>query len=273
MSDPKHTRPEGAEDKEREAALAAWERGDLAVGDAGPASERPVGVVDRLLHREPWRGAPADEDGYVAPPRRSAFPPSFLFVLAAALAALALEPSADLGYHLAGPSAPIDLGRPAAYDFAAAEDGALATIEGIASPKRGSYSQWGDEWEVFALVGAPVLVRREPGAKPPGENVAELVSLRGRLMKLEDAPSSFFERLFRPASRYTSLRLAFQARGELPLGRTIWLLLDDEVPRSNFSAILVPLLLWAGAGLVLFAAVRARLRRPAPRRPRVSRSS
>lgn len=240
---------------EREALLEAWERGE----SREPAPPRPRGLLARL--RPPsWRDevgdSPGDPDGYVAPPRRATFPPSFLLILAAGLVFLALEPTADLDYALFGPSQAVALGQPGSYALEKAKSGDLVTIQGFATERRATYSQWGREYEVFALAGVPVLVRR-PRGPPPPPNTAEAVSVEGRLLLLEKYASTFGERLVRPAARYTPLRLEFAARGELSAVGNAWLVLADDIPRRDASAILVPLALWLGAALLGRAAYRA----------------
>lgn len=209
------------------------------------------------------RDAPGDEDGYVAPPRRSAFPVSFLVVVSVCLGALALEPTADLSWQLFGPSEALDLGHPANYRLDSLVDGQRVRIDGIASPRRGTYTRWGDNWEVFALIGTPLLVRTTPGELPE-KNVAERVTVEGRLVKLDASGSSFFERLVRPASRYSALKLTFEALGELPAGRPVFLVLDGVAPRSSFFAIALPFVLWGLCLLVAASAVRSTFRRRVP---------
>lgn len=264
LDDPKDSGPKKPSDAERDAALGAWTRGDLSV-DASAHHSAPdgEGVPSPQQLRRMLRDTQSDEDGYVAPPHRPVFPVSFLVVLAVCLGALAVEPTADLSWQLFGPSEAIDLGHPANYSLDSLADGQRVRIEGMASPRRGSYTRWGERWEVFALIGTPLLVRTTPGDAPePNEAVS--VQVEGRLVKLDASSSSFLERLVRPASRYSALKLTFEALGELPPGRTVFLVLDGVVPRSSFLAIAWPFVLW---GLCLFAAasaVRATRRRRVP---------
>lgn len=241
-------------DAEREAALGAWTRGELQVS--------PQAAPSRADLRRMLADAPVDEDGYVAPPKRAVFPPSFLAVIAACLGMLAIEPTADLSWHLFGPSAAVELGEPGQYRFDALADGLWVRLEGIASPRRGNYSRWGDQWEVYALVGTPLLVRARPGTQVEA-NTAELVSVQGRLLRLDTSASGFVERLLRPAARYTSLKLTFEALGELPADRATYLVLDGDVPRSSLFALASPLVLWGLCLLVAVTAVRSTLRRRA----------
>ena len=200
----------------RDAALEAWHEAD------------PVPV--------------SDPDFDYRPPKRTAFPPSFLLLLAGSLAFLALEPTGDLGYAMFGPARGIDLGRPGAYTLQVARNGARASIKGYPSDIRGSFSRWGDQYQVVPLIGVPVLVRRAAREPSPLEST-EPFSAEGRLIRLEDSPSTFVDRLVDPTSRYSTVRLQFEALGEIPAGKPAWLLLDGELPRSDPRAIAVPLLL------------------------------
>lgn len=263
MDDPKQSARKNPSDAERDAALGAWTRGDLSVDGVADAGADVEGVPSRRQLRRILRDTANDEDGYVAPPRRSVFPVSFLVVLAVCLGALAVEPTADLSWHLFGPSEALELGEPAHYRLDALGDGQRVRVEGIASPRRGTYTRWGETWEVFALIGTPLLVRTVPGDLPE-KNVAERVTVEGRLVKLDASGSSFFERLVRPASRYSALKLTFEALGELPAGRPAFLVLDGVVPRSSFFNIAWPFVLWGLCLLVAVSAVRATLRRRVP---------
>lgn len=258
MDDPKHTDPKNPSDAERSAALSAWTHGELSVREG--AEGVVEGVPTRRQLRRLLRDTAPDEDGYVAPPRRTVFPASFLVVVAVCLGALAVEPTADLSWHLFGSSEAVDLGHPADYHFDALADGQRVKLEGMASPRRGTYTRWGEQWEVFALVGTPLLVRAVPGERPNGQ-VATQVKVDGRLIRLDASPAGFLERLVRPASRYTTLKLTFEALGELPAGRSVFLVLDGVVPRSSFFAIALPFVLWGLCLLAAAGAVRATLRR------------
>ena len=211
---------------------------------------------------EAWHGggtvpAPAAEDDFdFRPPRRSAFPPSFLLIVAAGLAFLALEPTGDLGYTLFGPGRSVDLGRPGAYTLASARSGTRARIAGYPSTVKGTQALSGGGYDFEPLVGVPVLVRT-PAHPPVVSESTEPLAAEGRLIRLETTPSTFFDRLFDPASRYTTVRLQFEALGELPPGKPAWLLLDGDLPRSDPWAIGVPLVGWAGSSLFLFLAWRS----------------
>jgi len=196
---------------------------------------------------ESWQRGPVEaEKEYVLPPPRSAFPPSFLAILAAGCLVLAAEPTADLPYELCGPSQAIDLGRPGAYSLDKAADGTRARLQGYAGSLRGSFALFGTNYEVAPLIGIPVLVRRAPHPQPPPDS-AETYQGEGRLVRLQDTPSSYFERLFDPAARYSTTRLQFQALGVPPFGRPAWLLVEGDLPRKDLWAIAEPILLWMAA--------------------------
>jgi hypothetical protein len=214
--------PPGAavEDAARDAALEAWHR-----RSAPPAD---------------------DEDEFVIPKRRFTFPPSFLAILAAGCAYIALDPTADLAYELLGPRQAVDLGRPAAYSMDKARDDQRVRISGYTTGVKVTFARWGDQFEVVPMVGVPVLVRRPPHAAPPPDT-AELFEGEGRLILLEPAPASFLLRLFDPSLRhsvYRTVRLQFEALGEIPFGRPAWLLLVGDLPRTDLGAIATPLGLW-----------------------------
>lgn len=236
-------------------ALAAWERGELpagtpaAGGDQGPDDD--LGDLDGLTH------LPGDPDGYVAPPRRSAFPPSIFVVLALGLATLALEPTSDLSYDLFGPGVAFDVGEPGHYRLDEVEDGARVKMAGLLGERFATYTRFGTAYEVRQLLGTAVLVRRAPRRVPLGRDEVERYEGEGRLLKLDVAPSSFLERLVRPSARYTTLRLQFATYGELPVGRDAYLLLEGELPRAHLVAVLTPFALWALALAAAWAAFRA----------------
>jgi hypothetical protein len=243
-----------------------------APGPEAPASDAPAppaqgaatpgrpGLVQRLaraLRRRPWEDdpdlahLPEDADGYVRPRRRrTLLPPSFLVLLGAGLALLAYEPTLDLPYEVfgPGPAGAIDLGHAGDWHLENAQDGARVKLQGFAANLRGRYARWLNDYEVVPLAGLPVLVRRAPTPRPP-EHAAEFYTGEGRLWRLDDGGSSWLERLFRPISRYTNVKNQFVAKGELPAGKTVWLLVEGDLPRTRAWPVLGPLLLWAGVAL------------------------
>lgn len=211
--------------------------------------------------RERWQDqvepdALADDDAYVAPVKRSAFPPSFLLLWAVGLAFLALEPTLDLSYSLFGPSQAIDLGEPGEFQIAKATPNAHARIRAFAYNERGTFSHAFSDYEVLALTSVPVIVRRSPQPRPP-PNAAELYEGEGRLFRLDNVGNSLLERWVNPPARYASVRQQFQALGQLPMHGPCWLLLEGDVPRQRILPIVMPMLLWAGAIFFAFSAWRS----------------
>lgn len=191
-------------------------------------------------------------------PRRSAYPPHLLLVVAAGVALLSAESTADLGYHLLGPSAPIDLGEPGHYSIeqrAGELDGQYVRVAGLVGGERASY----DQYVVSPLLGTTVLVRRTgPQAALPAD-VVERYEAKGRLIRLDNEPANVVVRMFRPAARYTKMRLKFHSVADRS---DAFLLLDGEVPRARAWPIVAPLLSWLLVGGLVFGAWRsARMRR------------
>lgn len=257
MSDTDPSARAESDDARRDAALEAWTQGKrVGPVPARPPTQRPGGSEQ-----------PPDEFAHLSRKRRHALPTSFLLAIAVAAALWGVEPAAELAWRVSTSATPLELGEPANYRFERLQEDAFVRVEGIASPRRGSYTRSGEAYEVFALVGTPLLVRKEKSTAPRAPDVAELMVLEGRVLKLEPRASGFFERLVRPASRYNSLKLKFDALGELPPGRTAFLLLDGQVPRLGFLSLLFPLALWGLSltlvGVALRRALERRKRRPA----------
>jgi hypothetical protein len=240
------------ESAQREAVFAEWEK---------RAQKPPRQGWRGLFRRERWQDqvdadAMGEEDAYVAPTKRAAFPPSFLLLWGLGLAFLALEPTLDLRYTLFGPSTAVELGEPGAFHLEAAAPNVRARVTDWAHSDRGTYSQTLSDYEVLALTSVPVLVRRAPEGRPP-PNTAELYRGEGRLLRLDNVGSSFLERWVSPAARYATVRQQFQALGQLPMTGPCWLLLEGDLPRSTILPLVAPLLLWVGAFLFLFSAWRS----------------
>jgi hypothetical protein len=233
VTDRTRNRPpaDDADAKAREAAFEAWQPG------SAPAAE-------------------PEEEIFVPPRAKMSFPPSFLLILAGACVLFALEPTADLRYELFGDAQAIDLGQPAAYVMDAAKDGAHARIKGYLSSIRGTFERWGNAYEVGNLKGIPVLVRRAKHPPAPADTV-EVFEGEGRLIRLQESQSSFFERMIDPSSRYNTVRLQFESLGELPMGRQSWLFLEGELPRAHPWRIAQPFLLWGLAVVFSFLAWRS----------------
>lgn len=229
--------PEEAEAKARDEAFEAW----------NPGAPKP----------------PEEPEETFKPPRQGiALPPSFLLILAGACALFALEPSADLGYELAGPGKAVDLGQPAAYKLDAARDGIRAHIKGYLGSMIYTKESFGDEHEVGVLQGTSVLVRRTRHPVAPADTVS-IFEGEGRLVALDDTPSSMVQRMVDPSSRFVTLRLHYESFGELSKGAPAWLLLDGDIPRSQPWLIAKPLILWGLTLAFLFLAWRSQVARAA----------
>lgn len=193
-------------------------------------------------------------------PRRPAFPPQVLVVVAFGLAVLGWDSTVDLGYQLFGPSRPIELGEPGQYRMDAAEDGAFVKVSGLLGGQRARYVESGTRYIVEPMLGTAVLVRRVDEGKQLPADVVERHEALGRLVRLDDEPSNVFVRMVRPAARYTRMRHKFDT--SLAAGRDAFLLLDGDVPRGRAAPILLPLAIWAAiVGVLIYAARSVKRRR------------
>jgi hypothetical protein len=96
-------------------------------------------------------------------------------------------------------------------------DGSFVRVEGIASPRRGAYSRFLSQHEVFPLIASRLLVDRR---QAPDD------SLRGYAF-----PFHGEGRLSRAGSRYEGVVDQFVHLQELP--RDAWVLEDGVVPRRG----------------------------------------
>lgn len=202
-------------------------------------------------------GSIDDEFAAYVPRRRPIFPPSFLFLLAAGALFIGSDSIVDLRWNLFGPGAgaTVELGSPGDYRLSEARDGARVRVSGFASDRRGYFGSWASEYEIFALQGLPILIQRtRGGAVEP--NIAEVVSVEGRLIRLDNAPRGWFARLLSPASRYGAVRDQFTALGEIPFSGPTWLLLDGTIPRGDAAAIILPIVVVLGAAGCVVAGLR-----------------
>ena len=147
--------------------------------------------------------------------------------------------------YWAGAGPALDIGRLGAYAaLDALPDGALVRLEGIASPKRGTYSRLLRDHEVFPLIGSRLLIDRV-GAPDP--------ALRGYGFSYRGEG-----RLSRAAARYQGVRDQFVQAGELARSGEVWVLEDGVVPRRGLR---IPLeaLLWSAFALSALATLVRRL--------------
>lgn len=144
------------------------------------------------------------------------------------------QPARDLG-HL-GAYAPLD----------AVPDGSFVRLEGLASPKRGTYARFFREHELFPLIGSRLLIDR---AAPPDP------SLRGYAF-----PYRGEGRLTRAGARYQGVRDQFVQAGELARAGDVWVVEDGVAPRRGLR---IPLeaALWAGLAAASLATIATRLAR------------
>jgi len=151
---------------------------------------------------------------------------------------------------------PINLGHLGGYTLEQAHEGAFVHIEGIASPKRASYSRMFSEHELFPLIASRVLVDR---AQAPDESMRGFgfrYSGEGRLVRAEEG------------GKWDAVRRQFVEANELARSGDIWVLEDGVSPHRGWR---LPLEAgaWAAACLGSAAVLLARLRRrlqgkPAP---------
>jgi hypothetical protein len=142
---------------------------------------------------------------------------------------------------------PIDLGHLGSYDYSQARDGLYARAEGVASPKRGTYSRLGGEHELFPLVASRILVDRAGPPDDAARGLAFHYSCAGRLSRAE------------PGGKWEAVREKFYAQGELAKEGDVWVLEDGVEPRKGLA---VPLefALWALLALACAAVLLRRLR-------------
>jgi hypothetical protein len=116
---------------------------------------------------------------------------------------------------------PVELGHLGAYDLEKAQDGAFARVEGIASPKRGSYSHFGQH-ELFPLIASRILVDRAGEPDESARGLAFRYSGEGRLHRAE------------AEGKWASVREKFYSAGELAKEGDVWVLEDGVAPRKGW---------------------------------------
>jgi hypothetical protein len=155
-----------------------------------------------------------------------------------------------LGYWLSR-TPPIDLGHLGAYHLEAARDGAYAKVQGIASPKRGTYSRFLAEHELFPLIASRILVDRARPADDSLRGFGFQFNGEGRLHRAE------------AGGRWEHVREQFVQAGELARQGDLWVLEEGASPGKGFAAPLESglwLLLCCAPALVLLRRLRARIR-------------
>lgn len=204
-------------------------------------------LLARRLSRRRGYGLPAREAKV-----RNLFGNWALLALAALSAWSFASALPDIRYWLSS-AKPLDLGHLGGYSdpssLSGAADGAYVHLEGVASPKRGTYSRFLREHEVFPLLASRFLIDR-PGT--PND------SLRGYGFRY-----SGDGRLWRASSesRFAGVREQFVKAGELAAVGEVYVIEDGVAPRRGFGAPL-EFVLWGGlCTLCLAVVVRRKLRR------------
>ena len=148
---------------------------------------------------------------------------------------------------------PVDLGHLGAYDLAGARDGAFAKAAGIASPKRGTYSRFFGQHELFPLIASRILVDHDGPPDEAARGLAFRWSGEGRLRRAE------------ADGKWAAVREQFLASGELAREGDVWVLEEGVSPGLGWAA---PLEAGAWAAVcVLCLAVLARRLNERLRRP------
>ena len=256
--------PEDPEDPAEAAALdelaKGFHRGESAPS-AAPAALAPAAARSGLdasldasddeLRNTVLARKLARRRGFGLPGREPQVRPRLSTWALAAVAALSvwslLGLAPEARYWLSAAAAR-DIGRLGAYaTLDPLPDGVYVRAQGVASPRRGSYSRFLSQHEVFTLIGSRLLIDRR---NAPDD------SLRGYGFQYSGAG-----RLSRAGARYQGIRDQFTELGELPRTGEVWVLEDSVVPRRGLRLPLEAslwLVLLAGS---LFFAGRRLLRR------------
>lgn len=118
----------------------------------------------------------------------------------------------------------VDLGRMGAYRLEGVPDGAYVKVEGIASPKRGTWSRMFREHELFPLVASRVLVDRARAPDPALKGFGFRYAGEGRLTWAQ------------PEGRWAGVREQFEQAGELGREGPVAVVEDGVVPRGGLRA-------------------------------------
>jgi len=125
----------------------------------------------------------------------------------------------DVVYFLSSGTA-VDLGADGAWQREHLKDNVFATVHGTPGPVADRFKAWGKTYEIVAVRGSPILVRRTPFA--PGQK-----------------PFTASGRLLRDTSLLPTYAATFQAmasRGDaVPFSDHLWVLLDEQSPRSGWE--------------------------------------
>lgn len=190
-----------------------------------------------------------DEDEFDETPARTPRPASLLITLLGlgfCLYLLAQERQAILYWFSS--AEPVELGGPEQFQLDAAADNVLATITGSAGKTAVRYELFGSHYEIVAIPGTNILVRREqlhPLPVRPGESIPppsqERFTAEGRLVVESSAPDYL-----------QAFRTLVEAGDAAPRRGELYILFDGERPRTGWRT---PL--FAG-GLTLVALLNLR---------------
>lgn len=161
-------------------------------------------------------------------------------------------------YWLAG-GTPVDLGEAKGEALKKLSDNAFADVRGEPGPVASRFKRYGRTFEIVALKGTPVLVRRElPGDAPlTGKPDLAPLSASGRLVRDTSIPE--YEQAFENLVQKSE---AVPAEGHL------WVLLDGEKPGTGWRVPAALAGLLALLGFNLYALARWALsRRGAAQQP------
>lgn len=142
---------------------------------------------------------------------------------------------------------PLDLGAPGAWKLERMADGALATVNGVPGPVASRFSRYGKSYEIVALPGSPILVRRSlpEGAPATGKPDQAAFTATGRLLRDSSIPE--YDQAFQNLVR----------RGDAaPADGHLWVLLDGERPRTGWQTPAALLGLAAMVGLNVYVLAR-----------------
>jgi len=185
----------------------------------------------QAMSKTPLDATSAEEEALAPEPRRISARLSF------AVAVLGLVVCAWLLWDLwpalrywLSTAQPVDLGAPGSYRLDRSADGLYARIEGAPGPHASRFRKLGTRYEIVALKGTDLLVRRAldplsppalPGRPEPPPDPAPFIA-QGRLV------------LDRSIPEYSQAFQQLVAHGDAePRGGHLYVLLDGERPRAG----------------------------------------
>ena len=230
--EPKETPPQqGAHDplEDLERRFHEGETGPMPAGGAAGAPEAPIDDPDdeseRLLRSSALGRRLAKRRGYAVRAREQKTRTLLSSWGLGGVLALSLWSASGAWPQLAwwlSSAPPVDLGHLGAYDLSRARDGVFAHVEGVASPKRGTYSRFFGQHELFPLIASRVLVDRAGEPDESARGLAFRYSGEGRLHRAE------------PDGKWAAVREKFYAAGELAREGDVWVLEDGVAPRRGW---------------------------------------